>query len=1003
MTDGGSKKDEDRPKPVAVPRAQPAAFKIPPIPAVDPTPATSAPSIQINLEGMPVNMRLPTKPPEDLFEERWDELVAPAEPLPETPSAPEPPMMLSDEPPRPIDLSALSSPGWTQQPIDPRDIGSVSIDTDGSRPRFDSDNAEPTWIGPAPGAAPTPGAPATPDPDAEGDQVYFSRPVVATDDAASAVEPGDPEDIDLEDAAALASSSQVAIEVPIEAVIETEAVPEPKIQVDPAYVAPPVVIPPAALATGSTEHPIDQPSAPAIVIEADPAEPPAPQRLGNYDILQLIGSGGMAEVFLARQRGVMGFEKIVVLKRIHAHLAREHQFVNMFLDEARLAARINDPRVVQIYELGEADGTYFMTMEYLAGESLSTIVKHSIRRGTKLPVAHVVRIIADVASGLHAAHELRDARGNPLDVVHRDVSHGNIVVLYSGSVKVLDFGVAKARDSLNTTQVGERKGKFGYMSPEQVIGDPLDRRSDVFSLGIVLWEALTRQALFSAESEQAAMRRVLEGVPPPPSKLRPEVSPVLDQIVLRALAKDRRHRFQTAEEMSAALEGYLQTQPASARDLAAFMKSAFPDRIEQREKLLQIGHGDDAAMPQASIKHTESKVMASDQAVARLESLRRRNKRALIVGVLTIPILLAVAFYLGRKRDQERAAAAPVVTAPVPPDAAVAPTKSMADLAFDRAEIALRNNRVAAPPGDNALELILEGEQFEPKNSRAKGLREQSVAQLLAVADTLWRNGKTDSARSIYSDVLLFDPDHPLARTRRAGMKLAPAAKSGDADQSQVSWLVSEIDLAIIERRLVEPAKRNALDMLIQLRKLDPKGNATRRLGTDVAKALKGEAKTNPNDAKTLLEAAKVATGEKAASEPAKPDKDPDAEKERDPKIAQEHIAKGNSQLGSGLLGEARKSFERAIAADSTAHGALAGLAEVAYNESDFTRAVLAAKRAIGLAPSSTSYRMLLAKAYYKLLRYDDAIKQWQKVRQLDPKNGAAQKNIEMAQRRMGQ
>jgi serine/threonine-protein kinase len=993
VTDGeGSKKDDAGAKPVANPAAKAAPFKIPPIPAPS---NISSPSIQISVEGKPLNVRLPTVPPvEPSTDDDWDLPAADPAPIAESPASTTP----SGEA-KPIDLSGMSSPKWPVAPADPQDISAVFVDTDGSRPRLDSDGADPTWIGPAPGGG---GRVVR---DTEGDQLYFARAAGARTDEHDPIEPTS------EPAASYVEERQTSVPV--------VAAPVAKVQVESTYAAvqaPPAYVPPPQfepepsepiLATGSGEKPLDAPSAPsapAIVMEMDADAAPV-RRLGNYDILQLIGSGGMAEVFLARSRGLAGFEKIVVLKRIHAHLAREPQFVNMFLDEARLAARINDPHVVQIYELGEADGTYFMTMEYLAGESLSTIVKRAIRGGPALPVAHVARVVADAATGLHAAHELRDSRGRPLEVVHRDVSHGNIVILYSGGVKVLDFGVAKARDSLNTTQVGERKGKFGYMSPEQVIGEPLDRRSDVFSLGVVLWEALTRQSLFSAETEQAAMRRVLEGVPPPPSKLRPEVPPALDQIVLRALHKDRRHRYQTAEEMSGALETFLTTQPTGARELSAFMKSAFPDRIEQRAKLLQIGNDGGEPMPQASIKHTESKVMASDQAVARLEMLRRRNRRALIVGGIAIPILLAVAFYLGRKRDQEKAAAAQPVTATVtapPPDAAV-PQTSLADATFDRAEIALRNNRIAAPPGDNALELILEGEQLEPKSPRAKVLREQSIAQLLAVADTLWTNGKLDSARSIYSDVLLFDSEHELARMRRAGMKLAPAPKSGDADQSQVSWLVSEIDLAIIERRLVEPARRNALDMLIQLRKLDPKGNATRRLGTDVAKALRGEAKeAKPADAKELLEAAKVATGEKTATEPAKPPED-EGEKPRNPALAQDYVAKGNAQLGAGQLGEARKSFERAISADSAAHGALAGIAEVAYNESDFTRAVLAAKRAIGLAPNSVSYRMLLAKAYYKLLRYEDAIKQWKRVLQLDRTNAAAQKNIEMAQRRMGQ
>lgn len=373
-----------------------------------------------------------------------------------------------------------------------------------------------------------------------------------------------------------------------------------------------------------------------------------------------------------------------------------------------------------------------------------------------------------------------------------------------------------------------------------------------------------------------------------------------------------------------------------------------------------------------------------------------RSNRALIAGGVAFAILFAAGIYFGTRGDDAK----PVETRPVAPVAVArppvpaAPKKSPADLLFDRAELALANYRVAAPPGDNALELILEGEKLEPANPRAKSLRAKSIEQLLASAELLWTSGKLDSARTLYGDILQFDPGHALARTRIVGMKKPRPAKSGDADQSQVSWLVSEIDLAIIERRLVAPTGRNALDLLIKLRKLDPKGEATRRLGGDVAKALRGEAKVaTGEDSTKLLEAAKVA-GEQAAD---------DDEKPRDQALARQHIATGNQQLAAGQLGEARKSFERAISADSAAHGALAGLAEVAYNEGDFTRAVLATKRALGMAPGSVPYRMLLAKSYYKLLRYEDAIKQWQRVLELDRTNTTAQKNIEMAQRRMGQ
>ena len=754
------------------------------------------------------------------------------------------------------------------------------------------------------------------------------------------------------------------------------------------------------------EIPEEDELTPIISIEAIPGRPseekPPFRVLGNYEIMQSIGSGGMAEVFLARHAGPMGFEKILVLKCIHPHLAKEKNFVDMFLDEARLAARINDPRVVQIHELGEANGIYFMAMEYLAGESLSTIVKTAIRGRTSLPPALAARIVADAAAGLHAAHELRDTKGRLLDVVHRDISHGNIVVLYSGGVKVLDFGVAKARDSLQTTTAGERKGKFGYMSPEQVRGDDVDRRSDVFSLGIVLWEALTNQRLFAADSELETVRRVIDGVPPLASTLNKKVPPELDAIIGRALAKDRRDRFATAAELSRALEEWLRASgsAASTSDVADFMRGAFADRMDKRAQLVRVGPADGAEPPLADIESKSSDVHTE---LVQLRASRRRLR--LLLAALGGSIVLASAFYLGRSRgpDPVRVALHTEKTVEAAADAMPTPSANddhaaMATGLFDRSQRAIEQGKIAAPPGDNALELMMDGEKHAPNSDRAKALRQAAIAALLEDAEQLWKAGKQESARSVYADILLFDPDYPLAKERGKAPKRVASQNTTATSPDEVPWLVTQIDLAIIERRLVAPPGRNALEYLQALRKVDPSNQAVRRLSGEVASALKTEAKVNPTEAQALTAAAKVATGETASQTG-----DNSTEKVGDPVAASQWVASGNSKLAAGQLAEARNAFERAVTADSGSHAALAGLAEVAYNESEYTRAVLAAKRAITLAPKVAAYRMLLGKSFYKLLRYEDSIKQWKKALELDPSNAAAQKNIEMAERRMGE
>ncbi len=767
------------------------------------------------------------------------------------------------------------------------------------------------------------------------------------------------------------------------------------------------------VATGAGTSTDDEELTPVISIEALPSRPseerPPLKILGNYEILQSIGSGGMAEVFLARHVGLAGFEKIQVVKCIHPHLAKQKNFVDMFLDEARLAAKINDPRVVQIHELGEAEGTYFMAMEYLAGESLSTILKTAIRGGPSLPKQLAARIVADAAAGLHTAHELRDSKGRLLDVVHRDVSHGNIVVLYSGAVKILDFGVAKARDSLQQTSAGELKGKYGYMSPEQVTGESIDRRSDVFSLGVVLWEALTKQRLFAADSELETVRRVIDGVVPAPSSIAKDVQPELDAIVAKALAKDRRQRFQTAEELSLALEGWLRaTSGATAMsDVAAFMKSAYAERMEQRSNLVRGSNTveESGLAPLAEIESRSSRDEMHTELV-KLRAARRRFR--FLLGGLGASVLLAAAFYIGRSRGSRDRVEVAARTNDTPPsevaaDAGAAvvqppqPDIAIADATFARAARAIEQGRIAAPPGDNALELLLDGERQEPGTTRGRPLRERAIAQLVSDAERLWAAGKQDSARSVYSDVLLFDPDHAVAKQRSKRPKHVKEPTSATSPD-EVPWLMTQIDLAIIERRLIAPPGRNALEYLQALRKVDPKNSVVNRLGGEVASALKAEAKQKPGESKDLLAAAKLAsvgtrTGAASSAEP---------EKIGDPIVAGQHIAAGNGKLAAGDLNGARNAFQRAVAADPSSHAALAGLAEVAYNESDYTRAVLAAKRALSHAPSSAAYRMLLAKSYYKLLRYDDAIKQWQKVLEVDPKNAAAQKNIEMAERRKG-
>ena len=312
-------------------------------------------------------------------------------------------------------------------------------------------------------------------------------------------------------------------------------------------------------------------------------------KLGRYELITRIGQGGMAEVQLAIQRGPAGFEKLVVVKLVHENLASQKTFVDMLLDEARVAALVKHPNVVDIYDLGEDGGRYFIAMEYLEGEPLLAVLRAG-RDGKRLDVMSTARLIADTAEGLEAAHELRSMSGEHIELVHHDISLGNIVVLYDGQVKLVDFGVAKATQSAkNTEGHGKVQGKFSYMAPEKLRGASGDRRSDIFSLGCVLWEALTLRRLFKGGNDADTMKQVLESVVPRPSEVNGDVPTEFDAIVLKALERDPENRYGSAAAMAEDLEEVLRAMNYARKNavIARYMQETFKDHIVARKKLLQ--------------------------------------------------------------------------------------------------------------------------------------------------------------------------------------------------------------------------------------------------------------------------------------------------------------------------------------------------------------------------------------------------------------------------------
>jgi eukaryotic-like serine/threonine-protein kinase len=292
----------------------------------------------------------------------------------------------------------------------------------------------------------------------------------------------------------------------------------------------------------------------------NPVETNQAQRFGRYLLLERIGAGGMAEVFRAVAHGMEGFQRTFVVKRIRADHTTQSDFLDMFVNEARISALLDHENIVQIYDFGEVDGCHFLTMEYLRGKDLSTVLRKLYARKESLDPAIVAYVGCKVARGLAYAHALCSG-GEPLGIVHRDVSPSNIMLLRAGGVKLLDFGIAKAIPKFNVgenTETGVCKGKLPYLSPEQVDGQPLDGRADVFGLGIVLWEALTGRRLFLGRTDFETMQNVLSRPIPPPSMLRPEVPVALDCIVARALERDRERRYQNARELADDLEAVMQ-------------------------------------------------------------------------------------------------------------------------------------------------------------------------------------------------------------------------------------------------------------------------------------------------------------------------------------------------------------------------------------------------------------------------------------------------------------
>ena len=371
---------------------------------------------------------------------------------------------------------------------------------------------------------------------------------------------------------------------------------------------------------------------------------------GGYKILKKIATGGMAEVFLAKRVGVKGFEKLLAIKRILPQFSADDEFISMFIDEAKLAADLTHRNIVQIYDFGNQQDSYYIAMEYVFGKDLKSILKKSIEKQKRIPITQCAYIITEAAKGLEYAHNLKDHFGNPLQIIHRDISPQNILISYEGEVVVADFGIAKAASKSTQTRAGVLKGKILYMSPEQAWGKPIDKRTDLYSLGVILYETVTYRKIFDADSEFSMLEKVRNAQVEFPPEIFEKVPKSLFHIMKKALEKNPEQRYQSAHEMRLDLESYLLTtrETLSEKALSDYLKQLFQEEIEEEKKVLTERDAEPieetasvGSVPQAEVKESEKR--SEFEKVTLLTSLKealRKSDFRMRIGALLVLCVL---------------------------------------------------------------------------------------------------------------------------------------------------------------------------------------------------------------------------------------------------------------------------------------------------------------------------------------------------------------------------
>lgn len=536
-------------------------------------------------------------------------------------------------------------------------------------------------------------------------------------------------------------------------------------------------------------------------------QPEVGSTANRYEVLAKLASGGMAEIFLARTQSDAGVERYVVLKRVHKHRASDIKFVHMFLDEARLAAQLQHPNIAQVFDTGKLGDSYFFTMEYVHGETVRELLHRAYDLHRPIPIACALTIIAGAAAGLQHAHDRVGHDGRPLGIVHRDVSPSNLIVSFEGNVKIVDFGVAKAASRSVETQSGTVKGKMGYMAPEQCRGGDVDRRCDLFSLGIVMWELLVGERLFKRATDFESMEAVVKEDTPAPSSLRPDVPPALDAIVGKLLAKSPLDRYQTADELLDALEHaatatgfgisvaavrryireicgqphepWVELRRGTDRTEAVTVTGApingLPGLLELEgdalDKLRDLSSTPRDSMPMrvpgsavAAADARDAADDAAEEAAAAAAEEATRKRRRWIAPLLGAAAIAAVSIYLLATRRSEDAGAEPLVIAA---DAAVALAPADAREP-DAAPAAVPPDAAPAAPPPTIAALIESGRDAD---AVAACQRSSSLPAASALACTLaaCRLHDADAAGELLSRVAAAKQRSTIAACARLG------------------------------------------------------------------------------------------------------------------------------------------------------------------------------------------------------------------------------------------